>query len=402
MTDAYIFDAIRTPRGKAREGGALNGHTPLDLQKVLINALLERTGLDPTQIEDIVLGCVTQVGEQGGNIAKVAALYAGLPASVPGITVNRYCTSGLDAMQIAAMKVMTGLNTIVLAGGVESMSRVPMMSDKASFYSDRSIAHATRFVPMGLAADLVASLDGISRADCDAYAVMTQQRAARAQAEGRFDRSLVPVYGSDGALCADRDEAVRGDVTADKLAGFEPIFVKYGEQGYAAAFKAAFPQLVELAYLHHPGNSPAMVDGASLALLGSREAGAAMGLKPRARIRAMAAICSSELLALTGGIDVVQAVLDKARMAHSDVDLVEFNEAFAGPSVKFLRDLPWDPEQVNVNGGAIALGHAMGATGTSLVGTVLDELERQDRNVGLVAVSGAAGIGAGIIIERVA
>ncbi|WP_405234769.1 acetyl-CoA C-acyltransferase [Lentisalinibacter orientalis] len=402
MTDVFIYDAVRTPRGKGREGGGLNGLTPLDLQKTLIGALLERTGLDAGRIDDIILGCVTQVGEQGGNIAKVAALYAGLPASVPGITVNRYCSSGLDACNFAAMKIATGMDELVLAGGVECMSRVPMLSDKATFYSDPAVAQKTRFVPMGLAADLVGSLDGISREECDAYAVTSQQRATRAQSEGRFAKSLVAVTDPGSGAVVEQDECVRPGVTTEKLATFEPLFTEFGEKGYAAAFKAAFPELAELRYLHHAGNSPAVVDGASLVALGSRAAGEAAGLKPRARIRAMANVSSSELLALTGGIDVVAAVLARAGMDHGDVDLVEFNEAFGAVSVKFVRDMPWDAERINPNGGAIALGHAMGATGASLVGTVLDELERQDLGVGLVAVSGAAGIGTGLILERVA
>ncbi len=402
MTDVYIYDAVRTPRGKGREGGGLNGVHPLELQKTLLAALFERTALDPAAVDDLILGCVTQVGEQGGNIAKVAALYAGLPASVPGITLNRYCASGLDACNFAAMKIASGMDELVLAGGIECMSRVPMLSDKAAFYSDPEIARRTRFVPMGLAADLIGSLDGISREECDAYAVASQQRAARARDEGRFDRSLIGVRDPAGGRILEQDECVRPAATAEKLASFEPLFAELGGKGYEAAFRAAFPDLAEMRYLHHAGNSPAIVDGASLVALGSRAAGESAGLAPRARIRGMANVSSSELLALTGGIDVVAAVLGNAGMSHDDVDLVEFNEAFAAVSVKFVREMPWDPERINPNGGAIALGHAMGATGATLVGTVLDELERQDLAVGLVAVSGAAGIGTGLILERVA
>jgi acetyl-CoA C-acetyltransferase len=395
MSDAYIFDAVRTPRGKGRDGGALNGVSPLELQEKLIAAILERNGCDANIIDDIILGCVTQVGEQGGNIAKVAALYSGLPDSVSGITINRYCTSGLDACNFAAMKVMTGVDDVVLAGGVESMSRVAMLSDKASFYSDPAVVMKAGFVPMGLAADLVASLDGVSREECDAYAVRSQQRAAAAQASGAFTRSLVPI----GSV--DQDESVRGSVTVEKLAAFDPLFTEFGKQGYEAAFKAAFSELDELKYVHHPGNSPGIVDGASLVLVGSKQAGGDHGLKPRARISTMTNACGNKLLALTGGIDAANDVLKKARMSASDVDLVEFNEAFASVSIKFTRETDWDEDQINVNGGAISLGHAMGATGASLVGTVLDELERRDLNVGLVAVSGAAGIGTATIIERV-
>jgi len=395
MNEAYIYDAVRTPRGKGRDGGALNGVSPLELQEKLIAAVLERSDCDADVIDDIILGCVTQVGEQGGNIAKVAALYAGLPDRVSGITINRYCSSGLDACNFAAMKVMTGVDDMVLAGGVESMSRVAMLSDNASFYTDPAVVMKAGFVPMGLAADLVASLDGMSREECDEYAVRSQQRAAAAQESGAFARSLVPVGD------AERDESVRGSVTVEKLATFEPLFTEFGKRGYEAAFKAAFNDLDDLRYVHHPGNSPGIVDGASLVLIGSQRAGAEHGLEPRARIRTMTNACGNKLIALTGGINAAQDVLQKARMSASDVDLVEFNEAFASVSIKFTRDTDWDEDQVNVNGGAISLGHAMGATGASLVGTVLDELELRDLNVGLVAVSGAAGIGTATIIERV-
>lgn len=395
MQPALIFDAVRTPRGKGREGGALNALTPLELQKALIAAILDRNSLDGEAVGDVILGCVTQVGEQGGNIAKVAALVGGLPSSVSGITINRYCTSGLDACNFAAMKVMTGVDELVFAGGVESMSRVPMLSDKASYYVDPAVSREARFVIMGIAADLIASLDNISREECDAYAVQSQQRAAAAQQSGAFSKSLIPVNG------VEQDECVRASVTTEKLATFDPLFTDYGKQGYEAAFKAAFPDLDELRYVHHAGNSPGIVDGASLAIIGSERAGKEHGLQARARIRAMANTSSNELLALTGGIDAASDVLKKAGMSASDVDLVEFNEAFAATSIKFIHDAGWDEGQVNVNGGAIALGHAMGATGASLVGTVLDELERRDLNVGLVAVSGAAGIGTATIVERV-
>jgi len=395
MHCAFIYDAVRTPRGKGREGGALNGVTPVELQQQLIAAVLERNDCGPGVIDDIILGCVTQVGEQGGNIAKVAALYSGLPDSVSGITINRYCTSGLDACNFAAMKVMAGVDDVVLAGGVESMSRVAMLSDNASFYTDPAVVMKAGFVPMGLAADLVASLDGMSREECDQYAVRSQQRAAAAQQSGAFSRSLVPIGN------VTQDESVRGSVTVEKLATFDPLFTEFGKRGYEAAFKAAFGELGELRYIHHAGNSPGIVDGASLVVIGSEKAGTDYGLTPRARIKTMTNASGNKLLALTGGIDAAKDVLKKTGMAANDVDLVEFNEAFAAVSIKFTRDTDWNEDQVNVNGGAIALGHAMGATGASLVGTVLDELERRDLNVGLIAVSGAAGIGTATIIERV-
>jgi acetyl-CoA C-acetyltransferase len=395
MPDAYVFDAVRTPRGKGRDGGALCNIPPVELQKTLINAVIERNPLKPAAIGDLILGCVTQIGDQGGNIAKVAALYAGLPGSVPGVTINRYCTSGLDACNFAAMKILSGQDDLVLAGGVESMSRAPMMSDEASFYTDPETIREARFVPMGLAADLIASLDGIRRVECDAYALQSQRRAASAQGDGAFSRSLIAVGD------VETDEAVRGSVTAEKLASFEPFFEEIGKQGYETVFKAAFPDLIDMRYVHHAGNSPAIVDGASLVLIGSGKAASGNGLQARARIRAMSNVSDNELLALTGGITAANDVLRRAGMTYDDIDLVEFNEAFAATSIKFLRDTGWEEDRVNVNGGAIALGHAMGATGASLVGTVLDELERRDLSTGLVAVSGAAGIGTATILERI-
>ncbi len=401
MCDALIFDAVRTPRGKGRVGGGLSGVAPVDLLKTLLDAVIERNELDGAAIDDLLLGCVTQVGEQGGNIAKVAALYSGLPSTVSGLTINRYCASGLDACNFAAMKVMTGTDDFVLAGGVESMSRVPMLSDAASFYNEPELVKAARFVPMGLAADLIASIDDISRAECDAYAVRSQERAIEAQQSGHFSKSLVPVADSQSGRVLDRDENVRAGVSLDKLATFEPLYTELGKGGYAAFFRSAVPALREMRYVHHAGNSPGIVDGASLLLIGSDTAGRERGLTPRARVKAMVNVCGDEILALTGGIDAANAALTRAGMRSRDVDLVEFNEAFAAVSVKFLRDTDWHEDSVNVNGGAIALGHAMGATGATLVGTVLDELERRDQAVGMVAVSGAAGIGTAMIIERV-
>jgi len=401
MADAYVFDAVRTPRGKGRDGGALNAVSPVDLQKTLIDAVLQRNVLDPAAIDDVILGCVTQVGEQGGNIAKVAALYCGLPASVPGLTINRYCASGLDACNFAAMKILTGQDNVVLAGGVESMSRVPMLSDKGKFYTDPATIKAARFVPMGLAADLVASLDGISREECDEYAVHSQQRAANAQRNGAFSGSLIGVKNPDTGNTTHADESVRASVTAEELATFKPLFAELGKQSYEAAFKSAFPKLKEMRYVHHVGNSPGIVDGASLVLIGSEKAAGDHGLKARAKILTMSNASDNELIALTGGITAASNVLERAGMSYADIDLIEFNEAFASVSIKFIRETGWDVEQVNVNGGAIALGHAMGATGASLIGTVLDELERRDLSAGLVAISGAAGIGTATIIERV-
>ena len=399
MTEALVFDALRTPRGKGRDNGALHETAPASLLSTLLKAVMERNALAPDAFDDIVLGCVTQVGDQGGNIAKVAALYAGLDSRVSGVTLNRYCSSGLDACNFAAMKLIAGSDRVVLAGGVESMSRVAMLSDKGSFYTDPEMIKAARFVPMGLAADLIASLDGISREACDAYAVQSQQRAATARDAGYFDASLVPVLDSEGGTALAQDEIIRPDVTVERLAEFEPSFEQFGRH-YEQPFRQAFPQLEELRYVHHKGNSPGMVDGASLVLLATKQAGRDLGLTPRARIVAMKNVSANELLGLTGGIEAAKAVLNQAGMTARDVDLFEFNEAFAATSIRFPRDLDVDPGLVNVNGGAIAMGHAMGATGATLLGTLLDEMERRDVGVGLVAISGAAGIGTATIIER--
>ncbi len=400
MPEALVFDVLRTPRGKGRDDGALHDTSPVSLLGTLFDAAMERNALPRDAFDDVVLGCVTQVGDQGGNIAKVAALHAGLASRVSGVTINRYCSSGLDACNFAAMKVATGMDELVLGGGVECMSRVAMLSDKASFYTEPEMIRAARFVPMGLAADLIASLDGISRAECDDYAVESQRRAANARDRGHFEPSLVAVCDAAGEVVLAADEIIRGDVSAERLGSFEPAFAEYGRH-YEEAFRQAFPRLTALEYVHHKGNSPGIVDGASLVLLGSREAGERRGLAPRARIRAMKNACASELLGLTGGIEAARAVLSASGMAAADIDLYEFNEAFAATSIKFPRELDIDPARVNVNGGAIAMGHAMGATGATLLGTLLDELERRDRGVGLVAISGAAGIGTATIIERV-
>lgn len=400
MTEAFVYDAVRTPRGKGKQGGGLHEHKPVQLLSQLFAALQSRQNLAGDAFDDVVLGCVTQVGEQGGNIAKVAALYAGLATRVSGITLNRYCSSGLDACNFAAMKVISGVDDLVVAGGVECMSRVAMLSDKASFYSDPATIMAARFVPMGLAADLIASLDGISREECDAYAVRSQQRAAKASDQGRFDRSMITITHDDGSVALDKDEIIRGNVTEELLASFEPSFPSFAVH-YEKPFKKAFPELASLEFVHHKGNSPGIVDGASMVLIGSREAGKKFKLTPRARVHTMKNTSASEWLGLTGGIDAAKTALTAGKMKPSDIDLFEFNEAFASTSIKFPRELDVDPEIVNPNGGAISLGHAMGATGASLVGTVLDELERRDLATGLVAISGAAGIGAATIIERI-
>lgn len=398
MKDAFVYDAVRTPRGKGREGGGLNQFPPAALVGHLIDHVLARTAVQADLIGDVILGCVTQTGEQGANIAKVAAMAAGLPDSVSGLTLNRYCTSGLDACHFAAMKVMTGVDDFVLAGGVESMSRVPLLSDRASFYSGEPVGKGAPFVPMGLAADLVATLDGISRLECDAYAVRSHERAARAQDEDRFARSIVPL---DSELV--RDECVRPDANVERLAEFEPLFGPLGTSQMLDLFKQRYANRSfegTVTPVHHAANSPAIVDGASLVLIGSPDAGARMGLKPRARIVAMCNTSDDPVVALTGGIKASARVIRKAGLAPADIDRVEFNESFASVSLKFEREAGWTADQINVNGGALSMGHAMGATGASLLGTLLDELERADLERGVVAVSGAAGIGTATVVER--
>jgi acetyl-CoA C-acetyltransferase len=400
MEYAYVYDAVRTPRGKGRPDGGLHDIAPVELVATLTRELAARHGLPADAIDDLLLGCVTQVGDQGGNIARVVALYAGLSSKVSGITLNRYCSSGLDACNFAAMKVMTGQDQLVLGGGVESMSRVAMLSDRGSFYTDPELISAARFVPMGVAADLIAGLDAISRQECDAYAVSSQQRAGRARDEGRFRRSIVPVRQRGSGAIVSEDEIIRAGVTVEQLDGFEPAFGQAAAH-YQAAFRQAFPGLHAYDPVHHKGNSPGVVDGASLVLIGAAAAGSRLGIRPRARVASMANASGNELLALTGGIDAARKALGRAGMGFDDVDVIEFNEAFAATSVKFLRDTGVDPERFNANGGAISLGHPMGATGGMLVGMALDELERRDGAIALISVSGAAGSGTATVLERV-
>lgn len=396
---ALIFDAIRTPRGAAKEGGALNAVKPVDLVGALLEAMPKRTGLPPEKIGDVCLGCVTQTGEQGGNIAKTALLRAGWPESIPAMSLNRYCASALDACVTAANAVTAGQADFALGGGVESMSRTAMLSDQGPYYADREIARQTKFVPMGEAADYIATLEGVPRAEADAYAAESQRRAAHARDNGHF-KSIMPVTREDGETVS-QDQAIRNGVTAERLAGLKPLFRELGEKWADAYFLEAYPQFDSVEHIHHVGSSPSMVDGASLVLIGSDAAGKESGLKPRARIRASAAAAGDSLTALTGGTLAAKRVMQRAGVSIADVDLVEVNEAFAAPTLCFIRDIGASQDKVNVNGGAIALGHPMGATGGMLIGMLIDELERRDQTLGLVAISGAAGVGTAMLIERV-
>jgi acetyl-CoA C-acetyltransferase len=398
---SYVFAARRTPRGAAKETGALRGVKPVELVAQLLAAMRAEHGLDPAKVDDLVLGCSTQVGDQGANLAKIALLYSGWPDDVSGMTVNRFCISGLEAVAIASAKVTSGMCDLVLAGGVESMSRVPMMSDRGAWFADAEVAKATRFVHMGIAADLIASLDGRTREELDRVAVRSHARAAAAAREGRFARSIVPVKDRDGRVLLDRDECVREGITEEKLARFPSAFAELGQTGGDALALSRYPQLAKVDHHHTVGTAPAMVDGASLVLVGSLEAGRALGLSPRAKIAAYATHASDPVAMLGSPAPATRKALAMARRELRDVMLFEHNESFAGTVLRYERELEIDPERSNACGGAIALGHPLGATGGILVGTILDEMERRDVGLGVVAICAGAGLGAAMVLERV-
>jgi acetyl-CoA C-acetyltransferase len=392
---AVIVDAVRTPRGKAKAGGGLSSLTPLQLTGAVMGAVVDRTGIDPSLIDDVVFGCATQTGEQGGNIAKTAAMLAGLGDGVPGVTINRFCASGLDAVNLAAAKVDAGGDEVVLAGGVESVSRVPMFSDDGPLYFDPQVAAATGFVHMGIAADLVATLEGFTREELDGYGVRSHLRAAAAWDRGVFEPSLVVPDGAIG-----RDEHVRADTTAEQLAAMEPAFAAVGADGMDAVALERYPHLDQIRHLHHRGNSPSLADGAGAVLVASEGAARRFGLPIRARIAASANRSVDPVIMLTAGQEAVTAAVARAGMVIGGVDRFEFAEAFAALCLKFERDLDVDPDRFNVNGGTIAMGHAFGATGAVLVATLLTEMERSGTEVGVVGISGAAGLGVATVIER--
>lgn len=402
MTDAYIYDAVRTPRGKNR-GGALHGTKPIDLAVTVIDAILERNpGLDPALIDDVVLGVVSPVGEQGGDIARAASLVSGLPESVAGVQVNRFCASGLEAVNLAAQKVASGYEHWVLAGGVESMSRVPIGSDGGAYFQDPATGYDQYFVPQGIGADLIATIEGFSRQDVDAFAVRSQQRAEAAWAEGRFDGSIVPVRDMNGVVVLDHDEHRRPGSTVESLGALPASFAAMGEQaGFDAVALQKYHSVERINHVHGPGNSSGIVDGAALLLIGTKAAGEAAGLRPRARIVATAAIGSEPTIMLTGPTPATLKALDRAGLEVSDIDLFELNEAFAAVVMKWQKDLGIPDDKVNVNGGAIAMGHPLGATGAMILGTLLDELERRDLKRGLATLCVGAGMGVATIIERI-
>ena len=401
MADAYIYDAVRTPRGKGKKDGALHEMTALSLATQVLEQLRDRNNLDTSKVDDVVLGCVSPVGEQGADIARTAVLTADYAETTAGVQVNRFCASGLEACNMAAAKVMTGEADMAIGGGVESMSRVPMGSDGGAWPTDPSSAFKTYFAPQGIGADLIASLYGFSRDDVDAYAVESQKRAARAWEEGRFSKSVFGVKDQMGLTLLDRDETVRGSTTMQTLAALNPSFAAPGELAFDAVVQQRYPQVERVNHVHHAGNSSGIVDGAAAVLLGNEAAGKKHGLKPRAKIRAFANIGSEPSIMLTGQVDVTKKVLARSGMKLEDIDLFELNEAFASVVLRYIQAFDMDPAKINVNGGAIAMGHPLGATGAMILGTVLDELERRDLNTALVTLCIGGGMGTATIIERV-
>ena len=400
MKQAFIYDAIRTPRGRAKADGGLADLTPFELLKALYDALEQRTHLDRNRVEDVVLGCVTQVGEQGGNIAKASLLYAGWPDHVPGLTVNRYCSSGIDAINIAAMKVMTGQAQCTIAGGIEMMSRVPMLSDKATLFSDSAQALRHRMLMMGSGADLIASLFDMSRQQVDEVAFKSQQRAAYAREQGWFS-SIIPIFNPVKDIMVNMDECVREAISMDELDALKPFFADIGAQGVDALQCQEHPELEAIRHVHTAGNSPAMADAASLILIGDESLSETLGQPPRAKIVAMATVCDDPLEVVSGCAKATATLMRQHNLKASDIDLFELHEAFAATSIKCQLTLGIGDEKLNVNGGCIALGHPMGATGGIMMGTLLDELERRKSTTGIVAASGAAGSGTAILIQCV-
>jgi acetyl-CoA C-acetyltransferase len=403
MTEAYIYDTVRTPRGKGRKDGKLHEITPVQLATQVLAAVRDRTGIDTADVDDVVLGCVSPVGEQGSDIARIAVLNADYAETTAGVQINRFCASGLEATNMAAAKVMTGEAMFAIGGGVESMSRVPMGSDGAAWATDPSVAFKTYFAPQGIGADLIATKYGFSRNDVDAYAVESQRRAAQAWAEGRFKRSIMPVKDVIGEVVLAHDEHMRPGTDMQSLGGLAPSFQAIGEAmpGFDAIALMRYPEVEKINHVHHGGNSSGIVDGAAAILIGNKEMGEKYGLKPRARIRAMASIGSEPMIMLTGPEFVANKVLGRAGMSKDDIDLFELNEAFASVVLRFMQALNIPHDKINVNGGAIAMGHPLGATGAMILGTVLDELERTGKGTALVNLCVGAGMGTGTIIERV-
>lgn len=401
MTDAWIFDAVRTPRGKGKPDGALYSVKPVELAAGLLRSLRARNDLDTAQVDDILLGCVTPVGDQGADIAKTAALVAGWDERVAGVQLNRFCASGLEAVNMAAMKVRSGFEDLLVAGGVESMSRVPMGSDGGAWALDPATNLACQFVPQGIGADLIATLEGFSREDVDAFALRSQQKAAQARRDNLFERTLVPVTDQNGLVLLDHDEFIRPDTSLEGLGKLKPSFEMMGQMGFDATALRKYSQVERINHVHTPGNSSGIVDGAALMLVGSEAKGRQLGLTPRGRIIATAVTGSDPTIMLTGPAPATRKALAKSGLSIDDIDLFEVNEAFASVVLKFMKELRVPEEKVNVNGGAIAMGHPLGATGCIILATLLDELERRQLRYGLATLCVGGGMGIATIIERV-
>jgi acetyl-CoA C-acetyltransferase len=401
VTEAFVYDAIRTPRGRGKASGSLHEVKPISLLTGVLKELQKRHDLDTSQVDDVVMGCVTPVGEQGSCIAKTAALAAGWDFRASGVQLNRFCASGLDAVNMAAQKVRSGWEDLVVAGGVESMSRVPLGTDRGPWACDPETAFGTAFIPQGISADLIATLEGFTREQVDAYALRSQQRAAAARDVGRFKRSVVPVEDAIGDVILDHDEFIRPQTTLQGLAALKTSFDKMGEMGYDSVAIQRYPQVERIRHVHTPGNSSGIVDGAAAVLIGSQEKGRQLGLTPRARIVAVALSGADPTIMLTGPMPAARKALAKAKMQIEQIDLFEINEAFAVVPMKFMKEMNVPDEIVNVNGGSIAMGHPLGATGAMILGTLIDELERRKLRYGLATLCVGGGMGIATIVERV-
>jgi acetyl-CoA C-acetyltransferase len=400
MAEAFVYDAIRTPRGRGKSSGSLHEVKPVRLLTTLMHELQRRHDLDTSQVEDVVVGCVTPVGDQGAVIPKTAALAAGWDIKVAGVQVNRFCASGLEAVNMAAQKVRSGWEDLVVAGGVESMSRVPMGSDGGAWALDPETNIATSFIPQGIGADLIATLDGFTREMVDEFGVRSHHKAAAAQRAGHFDRSVVPVHDDLGIAILERDETIRPDTSVEGLSQLKPSFAKIGAMGFDAVALRKYSQVARIEHVHHAGNSSGIVDGAALTLIGNEEAGKRLGLTPRARIVSVALTGTDPTIMLTGPMPATRKALQKAGLGVDDIDLFEVNEAFAAVVMRFMRELGVPEEKINVNGGAIAMGHPLGATGAMLLGTMVDELERRKLQRGLITLCVGGGMGIATIVER--
>jgi acetyl-CoA C-acetyltransferase len=402
MTKAYIYDHVRSPRGRGKSNGSLHAITPIDLASQVLGALRERNNLDTTLVDDVVLGCVAPVGEQGSDIARIAVLNADYAENVPGKQINRFCASGLEAVNSAAAQVMSGQSDVTIGGGIESMSRVPMMSDGGAWATDPQVAYKTYFVPQGISADLIATKHGFPRQDLDAYSVASQKRATNAWQQGWFNGSIIPIRDHIGRVVLDHDEHMRPEATVESLGELNPAFVMMGQQGgFNSVILQRYPEVESISHVHTAGNSSGIVDGSAAVLIGNAEAGSRMNLKPRARILAFASIGTEPSIMLTGPAPATEKVLKRAGMNTSDIDLFELNEAFAAVVLLYMQTLNIPHDRINVNGGAIAMGHPLGATGAVILGTVLDELERRGLSTALISLCIGGGMGTATIIERV-